>query len=191
MRRLIAPKNQVILILGILLLLSFSNCEKSADNSSSKINLDSLETSNYPRIDGSTSAHPLQVLIACEILDVEYSWMTGIFDETSRIWPSFEKKPQIAQFIVDSIVHNGTHSSYVNLMNGEADIIIVARRESEDEIHMADSMGLSLSTIPIALDAFVFIANTNNPVSGLSEKQIQEIYTVKIKNWRLSVKYAI
>ena len=171
-------------MLGILLILSFSKCEKTTNNSNPRVNLDSLNPDNYPTVDGSTSAHPLQVLIACEILDVEYSWIPSIFDETHRIWPSFDKKPDIAQFIVDSIVHNGTHSSYENLILGKDDLIIVARTASDDELHLADSIGIALTTTPIALDAFVFIANDNNPVNGLSVEEIQDIYTGKIKNWQ-------
>lgn len=183
MRRLLNSDKHLIPILSILLLLFLSNCEKSPENNPPKVNTDILNTSNYPRVDGSTSAHPLQVLIACKILGVEYSWMPALFDETHRIWPSFDKKPDIAQFIVDSIVHNGTHSSYENLILGKDDLIIVARTASEDELHLADSIGVALTTTPVALDAFVFIANDNNPVNGLSVEEIQDIYTGNINNW--------
>ena len=44
-------------------------------------------------------------------------------------------------------------------------------------------MGVELLTIPIALDAFVFIVNINNPVNSLTIKEIQDIYTGKITNW--------
>ncbi len=183
MQNLLFTKNQLILIITLVLSISLSDCEKSSENGFSDVSLDSLNIGNYPKIDGSTSAHPLQVLIACEILGVEYSWISGWFDETSRIWPSFEKKPEIAQFIADSIVHNGTHSSYENLITGNADIILVAREASADELELADSLDVRLTSIPIALDAFVFIVNTNNPISGLTEKQIQDIYTGSITNW--------
>ena len=175
--------NNPIYLLCVIILLSFSNCEDSTDTGYSEINVDSLTINNYPKVDGSTSAHPLQVLIACKIQGVEYSWMPGWFDETYRIWPSPDEKPEIAQFILDSIIHNGTHSSYVNLINGKADIIIVAREASNDEIELADSAGVGLTTTPIALDAFVFIVNINNPVNSLSEKEIQDIYTGNITFW--------
>ncbi len=175
--------SNLIYLFSILTVLSLSNCEDSSDNRPSEINLDSLTINNYPKVDGSTSAHPLQVLIACKILGVEYSWMPGWFDETYRIWPSFDEKPDIAQFILDSIIHNGTHSSYTNLINGKADIIIVAREASNDEINLADSAGVKLTTTPIALDAFVFIVNIKNPVHSLAVKEIQDIYTGNITFW--------
>jgi phosphate transport system substrate-binding protein len=144
---------------------------------------DGLNASNYPKVDGSTSAHPLQAMIACRILGVEYSWMPSWFDETYRIWPSADEKPEIAAFIRDSIVHNGTHSSYVNLIKGKADLIIVARTASDDEMDIADSAGVTLTTTPIALDAFVFIVNTHNPVNSLTVEEIRDIYTGNITRW--------
>jgi phosphate transport system substrate-binding protein len=170
-------------MIGISLILFLSNCENSGDDGPHTISLDTLTVANYPRVDGSTSAHPLQVLIACKILDVEYYWSEWWFDDTYRIIPSSEKKPEVAQFIWDSIVHNGTHSSYVNLITGKDDLIIVARAASDDELHLADSLGVTLTTTPVALDAFVFIVNINNPVNSLTVKQIQDIYTGNITRW--------
>jgi phosphate transport system substrate-binding protein len=175
--------NILVYLFSILTVLSLSSCEDSSDKSPIEINLDSLTINNYPKVDGSTSAHPLQVLIACKLLDVEYSWVPSWFDETYRIWPSSEEKPEVAQFILDSIVHNGTHSSYVNLIKGKADIIIVAREASNDEINLADSADVKLMSTPIALDAFVFIVNIKNPVNSLTVQEIQDIYTGNITFW--------
>jgi phosphate transport system substrate-binding protein len=183
MKTLFYSVNNLISLISILIIFSLSNCEDSSDSSSDKINLDSLTIHNYPKVDGSTSTHPLQVLIACKILGVEYSWMPSWFDETYRIWPSIDEKPDIAQFILDSIIHNGTHSSYTNLINRKVDIIIVARTASDDEINLADSIGVELTTTPIALDAFVFILNIKNPVNSLTVKEIQDIYTGNITYW--------
>jgi phosphate transport system substrate-binding protein len=179
------PGDRPAFMIGILLtlILSISGCEKSTDNGLRKIDLDSLTIENYPRVDGSTSTHPLQVLIACKILGVEWSWMPGWIDDTYRIWPSMDEKPEVARFILDSIVHNGTHGAFVNLIEGRADVILAARSASPDEIHLADSMGVSLITTSVALDAFVFIANVNNPVNSLTIKEIQDIYTGEITLW--------
>ena len=146
--------------------MSLFNCEDSKERP--EIQFDSLSIDNYPKVDGSTSAHPLQVIIACRLLGVEYSWMPSWFDETYRIWPSPDEKPEIAAFIRDSINHSGTHTAYTNLINGIADIIIVARSASDDEIDLADNAGIDLIITPIALDAFVFIANINNQVELLA-----------------------
>lgn len=41
-----------------------------------------------------------------------------------------------------------------------------------------------LFAFPIALDGICIIVHKNNPVSGLSDSQIVDIYTGKIKNWK-------
>jgi phosphate transport system substrate-binding protein len=79
--------------------------------------------------------------------------------------------------------HHGTHSAYLNLINGEADLILVARSPSMMEFELAQLSGVEFDIRPVALDAFVFIANENNPVDGLSLDEIQRIYTGELTNW--------
>lgn len=173
---------QFILVLTYLfIIVLLSGCEDNAEHTA--ITFDNLSITNYPRVDGSTSAHPLQVLIACKLLGVGYSWMPAWFDGTYRIWPSFDDNTEIAQFILDSIQHTGTHTAFTNLITNKADIILVARSASDDEINLANDAGVNLITTAVALDAFVFIANINNPVNSLTTKQIQDIYTGNITQW--------
>jgi ABC-type phosphate transport system substrate-binding protein len=49
--------------------------EKLAPATTPKATAMGLTVLNYPRVDGSTSAHPLAVLIACRCLDVPYEWV--------------------------------------------------------------------------------------------------------------------
>lgn len=181
MKTLFISIKAVVFLSVILIALSLFNCEDSKE--SPEVLFDSLSIDNYPEVDGSTSAHPLQVIIACRLLGVEYSWMPSWFDETYRIWPSPDEQPETAAFIRDSIQHSGTHTAYTNLITGIADIIIVARSASDDEIDLANHAGIDLIITPIALDAFVFIANVNNPVISLTTQQIQNIYTGNITHW--------
>jgi phosphate transport system substrate-binding protein len=64
----------LVLISGIIAVLSFMSCE-SVDDISGNFYIDNLTIDNYPKVDGSTSAEPLQVLIACKLLEVDYSWV--------------------------------------------------------------------------------------------------------------------
>ena len=57
------------------------------------------------------------------------------------------------------IGHHGTHSAYLNLINGEADLILVARSPSMEELELAQLSGVEFDIRPVALDAFVFIVN--------------------------------
>jgi phosphate transport system substrate-binding protein len=140
---------------------------------------------DYPRVDGSTSAHPLQVMLACRILDVPCSWQEGwALDTTRRLAPEldFEGSPQLMERIF-SIWHNGTHGGYVNLIEGNADFILVARPPSVDEQRAARARGVVLDVQAVALDAFVFLVNVGNPVEDLSLETIRDIYTGAITHW--------
>ena len=73
--------------------------------------------------------------------------------------------------------------NHFNLIDDQADLIIVARKMSADEKQYAGDAGVSLIETPIALDALDFIVNAENPVSSLSVEQIQNIYLGNITNW--------
>jgi len=178
----------VILIFGLIFL--YSGCNNSPTGSDDiqdgddVVDVSHFSIENYPRVDGSTSTHPLQILIACKILGIPYEWGEW-YDGTRRIQPlpSDPPKADILGY-VEEIYHNGTHGSYVNLITDSADVILVAREPSDDEISLADSLGITIETKAIALDAFVFILNVNNQINSLTVEQIQGIYTGNITNWQ-------
>ena len=178
-------KHFPILIIILTAMYLLSNCDKSPTNDQKEtpeiIDVSYFSIQNYPKVDGSTSAHPLQQLIACKILDVDFTWY-DFFDGTRRINP-VSSNETIKNFIRD-ITHNGTHGSYVNLITNKADLIIVARQPSADELSQSNELGVTIQTKAIALDAFVFILNVSNPVNNLTVEQIQGIYTGNIINWQ-------
>ena len=137
-----------------------------------------------PRVDGSTSALPLQVMLACRIHDVPCAWQESPFDTTRMLTPdpSFEGSSQPVQSIHD-IQHTGTHGSYTSLISVGADLILVARPPSEDELLAAQQAGIALEVQPGALDAFVFLVNAANPVDGLPLETIRDVYTGKVTRW--------
>lgn len=153
---------------------------------------------SYPRVDGSTSALPMQVMIACVLLDVPCEWMEdplfgfGPIGEggTRRIMPVWDyfnmdnqEEPTEAMLFLMNMAHNGTHGSYVNLINGDTDLILVARVPSHDELAAAEEAGVTLDVRPVALDAFVFLVNVDNPVDSLPLETIRAIYTGEITHW--------
>ena len=149
------------------------------------VDISRLGVEEYPRVDGSTSAYPLQITLACQILEVPCIWMEGdLFGTTRRIIPDPEFDGSSAQVEkIYNIWHSGTHGSYMNLIEGNADIIIVARPPSEDELQAAEQSDLHLEFKPIALDAFVFVVNEANPVDDITLDNIQNIYTGEITHW--------
>lgn len=144
-----------------------------------------LSLDDYPRVDGSTSAQPLAVLIACKALGVSHRWGTKL-DGTRWLEPytsTVEMGPAV-QWISAHVVHNGTHAAYVNLIEGRTDLVLVARAPSPDEVQLAQEVGVTLDVRPVAVDAFVFLLHQDNPLDGLALDQIRAIYTGQIVNWQ-------
>jgi phosphate transport system substrate-binding protein len=143
-----------------------------------------LRARNYPQVDGSTSTHPLQMVIACKRLGVPCIWGYSIEGE-KRIFPDpkYTESPQLAEAMINGIKHEGTNQSYVNLIKGKADLILVARPPSEDELEIAQENKVALDVRAIALDAFVFLVNANNPVENITVENARMIYAGKITDW--------
>jgi len=145
--------------------------------------IEGLTIENYPVIDGSTSAESLNILIACKLLGLRYYTYFGPTDMGVAwyIFPHWEDTPE--NFFENRVLSSQTHQSLLNVIDGTADIAISARKMSEDEKAYANEAGVRLIETPIALDAFVFVKNKNNPVASLTIPQVQDIYTGKIRNW--------
>jgi phosphate transport system substrate-binding protein len=150
-----------------------------------------LET--FPRLDSSTSAQPLAVLIGCRLTGLESRWLGAEGDRL--LFPvalqhadepadAAAQRVARAQALNERIQHTGTNTAYVALIEGRQDLILVARAPSADELEQARGKGVELDVRPAALDAFVFMVNKTNPVAGLTTAQIRDIYTGKITNWK-------
>ncbi|HWQ80133.1 MAG TPA: substrate-binding domain-containing protein [Anaerovoracaceae bacterium] len=118
-----------------------------------------LAPEDYPRVDGSTVTIPLSEAFAATVMHL-----------------SIEEARQY-------ILHNKTHSAYINLVDRKADIIFVTS-PSEEELTYAKDSGIELEVVPIVSEGFVFLASSDNPVDGLSLQQIRDIYSGKIINWK-------
>lgn len=112
---------------------------------------------NYPRIDGSTATLPLAEAFKSNFTGTDIKEV--------------------------NVTHSKTHNAYVNLINGETDLILVTY-PSEEELQLAQQNGVELEIVPIVREAFVFFVNKDNPVDNLTLEQIQEIYSGNIKNWK-------
>lgn len=71
------------------------------------------------------------------------------------------------------------------LLSGELSFAQNGRPLTESEYDEAKKRNFSLQQVPVAIDGIVFFTHPNVNVSKLSVKQLQEIYTGKIKNWSL------
>ena len=114
---------------------------------------------SVPKMDGSTSAIPLEAGLKSKMLGVSYS---------------------DAKLLVS---HHKTHESFQMLLSGENDMIFTVPI-SEDQKKAADEAGVKLNFVPVAKEGFVFVVNKNNPVESLTSEQIRDIYSGKITNWK-------
>lgn len=69
-----------------------------------------------------------------------------------------------------------------NLVDGVTDVFI-GTDPSEEQLAYAAQHGVEFESTPVALEAFVFIVNEDNPVESLTQQQLRDIYAGKITNW--------
>lgn len=136
-----------------------------------------LDFGTYPSIDGSTVCVPLGMELARQHL--------GLSEEDL---PGF-------------VTFSTTHNAYVRLINQQPNpTVSIASRNavmdpeapvslflgtepSDEELQLAADAGVELVKVPFCYDAFVFLVNGENPVEGLTIRQIRDIYTGKTVDW--------
>ena len=174
-------KFSAIMTLLFYILSVFTSCEKINTDSPY---IDGLSIDNYPIIDGSTSTLPLNRVIACELMGLNYHWQENKNSSSGTNWSIEPKiKGSLQQKFDNLILSSQTHNSFINVIDNKVNIALAARRMSPDEKEYAMSKGVSLIETPIALDAFIFIVSPRNPVEGLTTENIQDIYTGEKTNW--------
>lgn len=117
-------------------------------------------SSDWPKIDGATAAYPIYA-----------SAVQALYQGLDRS----SVKPYIAS--------TRTPEAYKSLIGGDIDLIFAAQ-PSEQQKQLAADNGLTLTMVPFAREAFVFIAHKDNPITNLSVEQIRSIYAGKINNWQ-------
>ncbi len=157
-----------------LISLSLFSCKKENEVN---FKIENLTEENYPLVDGSTSTGPLQIIMACKLLDIGYTWVANLaWDGVYNVHP--DRAIDFKHFF------QGTHPAFMNLIDKKVDFILVARKASKDEMNHATEQAVSIIEVPIALDAFVFIVHPENPLKSLTVKQIQDIYMGNVTNWK-------
>lgn len=167
----------------------FTSCEKDEPEETKFIGIEDISIENYPKMDGATATRALNNMIACKLLGVDYLWSESIGGGERNVlsaydyWGTWEEYSAFRDFLKERIPTSQTHGAFMNLIDGNADIILVSSKPSPDEKAYADQTGVALIQTPVALDAFVFIVNEANSVKSLTTEQIRRIYTKQITNW--------
>jgi hypothetical protein len=127
-----------------------------------------LPTTELPHIDGATALYP----VYASFVQAVYPRPAGETYEPDRL--NYD----------DRIVScSRTEQAYENLIDGKADLIF-CYEPSKEHIKKAEEKGLRFNLTPIGRDAFVFFVNRNNPLSGLTQRQIRDLYSGRVRNWQ-------
>ena len=118
----------------------------------------SLSIDEYPRVDGSTANLPLMIKVL--------SAVTGLSETEAEGFAHASTTP----------------NAYINLLERNADLLLVYE-PAHNTKEIINASPVDLEFIPIGRDALVFIANERNPVTGLTQAQLIDIYTDKIRDW--------
>ncbi len=178
-------KKSLSIILALVLALSLTACDTSPETSPETSGANSSDTSSdisepvvsgdsspesnnsdtpapvltdLPRMDGSTSATPLEIGLRSGFQGIPYN----------------EAKELVS--------HTTTHDSFKRLINGEVDLIFSVPI-SDEQKKMADEAGVKLFMEPVAREGFVFVVNKSNPINSLTQEQLRKIYSGEITNW--------
>lgn len=114
----------------------------------------------YPVVDGSTATLPLSQAI--------YRLATGSSGEEAEAF----------------VAHSKTTQAYLNLIQGQGVDLVIAYEPGESVKESLEENGNNIIIKPIGRDALVFMANGKNPVKSLTQRQVLDIYTGKITNWK-------
>ncbi len=125
----------------------------------------SFEEASSLRIDGATALYPVYASFAANVFEPNTEYV--LYGEDGQI----------------TLACSGTTTAYYRLIRGDEDVIFCAA-PSQEQLWAAEDAGLTLHMTPIGREAFVFFVNSRNPVTNLTVKDIQGIYTGKITNWK-------
>jgi phosphate transport system substrate-binding protein len=112
-----------------------------------------------------------------------------VLDGATALYPVYASFAQAAYQkneygdLASLVLVNTTPRAYDNLLKNKADIIFCAAPSDAQKKQFSDN-GVNLKLVPIGREAFVFFVNKRNIVDNVTIRDIQEIYSGKIKNWK-------
>ena len=132
------------------------------EENSKIVNMDSKTlklTENLPRIDGAAALFP-----------VYSAFVNAVYPNTTKLHDGIFE-------------YNNTPDGYRLLAEKETDIFIGVYPSDEQRAY-AEENQTTFEYTPIGTEAFVFFVHKDNPITNLTTKQIKDIYSGKITNWK-------
>ena len=83
-----------------------------------------------------------------------------------------------------NLVSNGSGAGLSALLEGRTDVAPTSRAANADELRLARASNLRLNAQSIGSYGVVVIVNDENPVRSLNLRQVRDIFTGKITNWK-------
>ncbi len=83
-----------------------------------------------------------------------------------------------------AVTGGGSGAGIAALLSKSTDITLSSREMQKKEIKMAEERGIEPLETKVAIDGIAVVVNPSNPVNKLTIKQLSDIFTGKIKNWK-------
>ena len=83
-----------------------------------------------------------------------------------------------------SVTGGGSGTGIAALINGTVDVANASRAMKPEEVEAAEANGITPVEFVVARDAIAVVIHPSNPVDRLTLRQISDIYTRQITNWR-------
>ncbi len=81
------------------------------------------------------------------------------------------------------IAAEGSTTGIAAITDGTAQIGMSSRRAKPNEVGAASGKGVNMKPTIVAYDGIAVIVNANNPLKGLTKKQVEQIFTGEIADW--------
>ena len=132
-----------------------------------------------PRMDAAVALLPMMssFATACypqEATTIEWNWSAPDYD--------YDKVYDQNGFPTTTLQFNNSDMGFNMLARGVSDVFF-GLEPSSDQVEFAQEQGIEFEYTPIALEAFVFLVNEENPVEGLTQDQIRAIYSGQVTDW--------
>lgn len=83
-----------------------------------------------------------------------------------------------------TISESGSGNGAKSLINAACDVAMMSRPMKDLEVKAAKDAGVQPVEHIAAMDGIAVIVHPSNPIADLTEEQIRDIYTGKVKNWK-------
>src|SRR6201990_265027 len=81
------------------------------------------------------------------------------------------------------IAAEGSTTGISAIIDGTAEIGMSSRRAKTSEVGAASAKGKHMKPTIVAFDGIAVIVNSANPITGLTKKQVEQIFTGEVTDW--------